>query len=57
MGECEQVDFRECKEVTPSYRELPKDVQIPPCSGRFVFVLAVSLLLLLVSRVLLFLCF
>jgi paired amphipathic helix protein Sin3a len=30
------VDFTTCKQVTPSYRELPKEVPIPPCSGRTV---------------------
>lgn len=28
------VDFSTCKEVTPSYRQLPDEILIPPCSGR-----------------------
>jgi len=28
------VDFSTCKEVTPSYRQLPDNIEIPPCSGR-----------------------
>eukprot|EP00474_Spongospora_subterranea_P001514 CRZ01972.1 hypothetical protein [Spongospora subterranea] len=28
------VDFTTCKQVTPSYRELPAEIPCPPCSGR-----------------------
>ena len=28
------VDFSTCKEVTPSYRQLPEEIAVPPCSGR-----------------------
>ena len=30
------VDFNTCKHVTKSYRELPSEVPLPPCSGRTV---------------------
>ena len=31
------IDVNNAVAVTPSYRQLPSDIHLPPCSGRYVF--------------------